>query len=54
MAKKGVAGFIAVKLNPINPKVIILLRDPIKNMGQENQTKAMKYIQNLSKISALF
>lgn len=33
---------------------IDILRDPIKNMGQENQAKAMKYIQNLSKISALF
>ena len=29
------------------------LREPIKNMGKANQAKAMKYIQNLSKISAL-
>ena len=33
---------------------INMLRDPIRNMGQENQTKAMKYIQNLSKIAELF
>lgn len=33
---------------------INMLRDPIRNMGQENQAKAMKYIQNLSKITELF
>ena len=33
---------------------INMLRDPIRNMGQENQTKAMKYIQNLSKIAEVF
>lgn len=32
---------------------INMLREPIKNMGSENQAKAMKYIQNLSKISEL-
>ena len=32
---------------------INMLRDPIKNMGSSNQAKAMKYIQNLSKISAM-
>ena len=32
---------------------IHMLREPIRNMGHENQAKAMKYIQNLSKISAL-
>ena len=32
---------------------IHMLREPIQNMGQENQAKAMKYIQNLSKISAM-
>ena len=32
---------------------INMLRDPIKNMSPDNQVKAMKYIQNLSKISAL-
>jgi hypothetical protein len=30
-----------------------MLRDPIRNMGEENQAKAMKYIQNLSKIAEL-
>jgi hypothetical protein len=33
---------------------INMLRDPIKNMGSSNQAKAMKYIQNLSKISELY
>ena len=32
---------------------INMLREPIRNMGQENQAKAMKYIQNLSKIAEL-
>lgn len=30
------------------------LREPIKNMGSENQEKAMKYIQNLTKLSHLY
>ena len=30
------------------------LRDPIRNMGEDNQKKAMKYIQNLTKISELY
>lgn len=29
------------------------LRDPIKQMSTENQDKVMKYIQNLTKLSAL-
>lgn len=29
------------------------LRDPIKNMNHEDQLKAMKYIQNLTKLSEL-
>ena len=29
------------------------LREPIKNMGPENQTKVMKYIQNLTKLAEL-
>ena len=29
------------------------LREPIKNMGPENQAKVMKYIQNLTKLSEL-
>lgn len=32
---------------------IDMLREPIKNMGKTNQAKAMKYIQNLSKISEM-
>jgi hypothetical protein len=30
------------------------LREPIKNMGKENQDKCMKYIQNLTKLSELY
>jgi hypothetical protein len=29
------------------------LREPIRNMGVENQAKVMKYIQNLTKLSEL-
>ena len=29
------------------------LREPIRNMGHENQDKVMKYIQNLTKLSQL-
>ena len=29
------------------------LREPIKNMSQENQNKVMKYIQNLTKLSQM-
>jgi hypothetical protein len=29
------------------------LREPIKNMSEENQAKVMKYIQNLTKLSQL-
>ena len=30
------------------------LRNPIKQMGEDNQKIAMKYIQNLSKIAKLY
>lgn len=36
-------------LNKIN-----ILREPIRNMGPENQGKSMKYIQNLTKLSKLY
>ena len=29
------------------------LREPIRNMGEENQAVVMKYIQNLTKLSDL-
>jgi hypothetical protein len=29
------------------------LRDPIRNMGPDNQTKVLKYIQNLTKLAEL-
>jgi hypothetical protein len=33
---------------------INILRAPIKEMGKENQDKAMKYIQNLTKLSNMY
>jgi hypothetical protein len=30
------------------------LRTPVKSMSQENQDKTMKYIQNLTKLSAIY
>jgi hypothetical protein len=30
------------------------LRDPVKNMGADNQQKTMKYIQNLTKLSRMY
>jgi len=34
--------------------VINRLREPVKKMGPEDQKKAMKYIQNLTKLSTLY
>jgi hypothetical protein len=33
---------------------IDVLREPIRNMGEENQQKSMKYIKNLSKLSKIY
>lgn len=33
---------------------INILREPIKNMGAENQEKSMKYIKNLNKLAKLY
>lgn len=35
-------------------RIIDKLRAPVKNMGADNQAKAMKYIQNLTKISTMY
>jgi hypothetical protein len=35
-------------------KIIEQLREPVTNMGAENQLKAIKYIQNLTKISDMY
>lgn len=33
---------------------INILREPIRNMGAENQDKSMKYIRNLNKLAKLY
>lgn len=33
---------------------IDLLRDPVRQMGQEDQAKVMKYLQNLTKLCKLY
>ena len=35
-------------------RIIDKLRNPVRNMGTDNQAKAMKYIQNLTKISTMY
>ena len=35
-------------------KIIDSLRQPIRNMDEENKAKSMKYIQSLSKISEMY
>jgi hypothetical protein len=35
-------------------KIIDTLREPVKNMGDTNKDHAMKYIQNLSKLSDMY
>lgn len=39
--------------SPILEK-INMLRDPVAQMGEEDQAKVIKYLQNLKKISALY
>jgi hypothetical protein len=33
---------------------INLIKEPIRNMGEENKAKCMRYIQNLTKLSELY
>jgi hypothetical protein len=35
-------------------EIIERLRSPIRNMGKENQDKAVKYIQNLNKLCKIY
>lgn len=35
-------------------KKINILREPVRNMGKENQDKVMKYLKNLTKLSKLY
>ena len=35
-------------------KKINILREPVKNMGKENQEKVMRYLKNLTKLSKLY
>jgi hypothetical protein len=35
-------------------KKINILREPVRNMGKENQEKVMKYLKNLTKLSKLY
>ena len=39
--------------NEVN-NIIERLREPVRNMDEQNKDKAMKYIQNLTKISGLY
>jgi vacuolar-type H+-ATPase subunit C/Vma6 len=45
--------FDAAQTGEING-IIDRLREPIRNMGEENQQKALKYIQNLNKLCKLY
>lgn len=35
-------------------KKINVIREPVRNMGKENQEKVMKYLKNLTKLSKLY
>jgi hypothetical protein len=43
--------------NPSKKKILEVIdsiREPLREMGEENQMKTMKYIQNLSKLSVMY
>jgi hypothetical protein len=46
-------GLDSSSANNIMSKINVL-REPIRNMGEENQQKSMKYIKNLSKLSKIY
>ena len=52
--KSDIGGSITVDNEDTILEAINRLRNPIQNMGEDNQKKAMKYIQNLTKISELY
>ena len=43
-----------IESNGYIKKAIDRLREPIRNMGSENQEKSMKYIKNLTKLANLY
>jgi hypothetical protein len=46
--------YLASSTSDIIISKINILREPIRNMGEENRAKSMKYIINLSKLSKLY
>jgi len=54
MEKDYSQDFSGSKNNSAIMDAIDRLRSPVKSMSPENQQKAMKYIQNLTKLSAIY
>ena len=52
---KDYSGDLAVSQNPGKiMESINRLREPIRNMGPDNQAKVLRYIQNLTKLAELY